>query len=276
VHYRVVVPERTLHAVLPAGEHPLAQAEVVLAVRCAPTRLRRTHHVLRAPLHDTLSNGVLELGAGECSGAVDIVPYLVRASTVAATPGYAHQRGARLAGARPWQVRVQPVPASAGRFLDVRYRSFEQDRGFAAVAHNVYRLDCDQDAPVLWINADHAKIAAVLDDRGSTGRKARLREVFYDLIAHGVWVQLFMRAASEVRELEDTTYAWQDGVLRQILPVVFATLRTHAERVSALRRLLADDLGLLLDRVDAALQARAELSTHMSSLAEELLERGGA
>jgi hypothetical protein len=116
----------------------------------------------------------------------------------------------------------------------------------------------------------------VLDDRGSTGRKARLREVFYDLIAHSVWVQLFLRAASDARELDETTYRWQDGVLRQLLPGIFPSSRSHGERVSALRALLADDLGLLLDRVDTVLQGRADLSTHMSVLADELLERGGA
>jgi hypothetical protein len=273
LHYRLVVPERTLLAVLPPGAH--AEAEVVFALRCTPTRLRRTHRVLSAPLQDRLQNGSFDLGADECMGVVDIVPYLIRASAVTAAPGYAHQRGARLASARAWQVRVLPAPPAAGRFLDVRYRSFKGDPGFIAARSNVYRLDCDQDAPVLWINADHDKIAAVLDDRGSTGRKARLREVFYDLIAHSVWMQLFMRAAADVRELDEATYAWQDGVLRQLLPGIFPAVRSHGERLSSLRTLIADDVGLLLDRVDTVLQGRADLSTHMSVLADELLEQGG-
>jgi hypothetical protein len=277
LRYRVVVPEETLRAALPPSEHGAPPAAVVLVVRCAQTRLRRSVRAMSPPIVALQAECVVDLRREECGSELEIAPFLVRARELSPPePGYASPREARLAGARPWQVRIQPARAPAGRFLDVRYRSFRQDAWLAAYQHNVYRLECDQDAPVLWINADHDKIAAVLDDRASVGRKARLREVFYDLIAHGVWTQLFMRAVADVRAGEEATYAWQEPVLRQLLPLMFASGRTYPERMRALQQLLDDDVGLLFERLDGALQMKSELGVHMGKLAEDLLERGGA
>lgn len=275
LRYRVGIPERTLRAVLPESEHGAPPAELVLVVRCAQTRLRRSVRAMSPPIVEAQAEGILDLRQDDCGGEIEITPFLLRGRAGTPVDGYAFRRGARLASARPWLLRIEPARAPSGRFLDVRYRSFGQDAWLAAFQRNLYRLECDQDAPVLWINADHDKIAAVLDERGTVGRKARLRDVFYDLIAHGVWTQLFVRAALDARPGREPSYGWQDAVLRLLLPLMFETHRTHEQRVHALGRLLADDVSLLLERLDAALQVKAELGAHMTALAEDLLERGG-
>jgi hypothetical protein len=281
VHYRVSVPERTLKSVLPPNERASRPAALLLTMRCAATRLRRGLRIALAPRGGHALDGALVIERDECEGQLELVPYLVRETAGGAAAGYARRPGERLASARPWLVRMQAAASVSGKFLDVRYRSFKEDALLATFQDNVYRLECDQDAPVLWINADHDKVAAVLDERATTGRKARLRDVFYDLIAQGVWSQLFVRAVSDLHASEheseqhaESAYGWQDGVLREVLPFMFPASPGHAERVRELLRLRNDDLALLIDRLDAALQAKGQLAGHMNSLAEELLEPG--
>ncbi|HMI91186.1 MAG TPA: hypothetical protein VK509_07470 [Polyangiales bacterium] len=277
VHYRVSVPERTLKAVLPPSDRASRPAALLLIMRCPSTRLRRGLRIALAPRGGHAIDGALVIERDECEGTLELMPYLVRETAGGPAPGYARRPGERLASARPWLLRVHAAPSISGKFLDVRYRSFKEDALLASFQDNVYRLECDQDAPVLWINADHDKLSAVLDERATTGKKARLRDVFYDLVAQGVWSQLFVRAVSDLDESEEqaeSTYGWQDGVLREVLPFMFPASPSHAERVRELLRLRKDDLALLIDRLDAALQAKSQLAAHMSSLAEELLEAG--
>ena len=285
VHYRVSVPERTLKAVLPPSDRAARPAALVLTLRCQATRLRRGMRIALAPRGGHAIDGALMIERDECEGQLELVPYLVR-ETAGAAPGYARRPGDRLASARPWLVRMQGARSVSGKFLDVRYRSFKDDALLIAFQENVYRLDCDQEAPVLWINADHDNVAAVLDERATTGKRARLRDVFYDLVAQGVWTQLFVRAVSDLDEQEDghegereepaaeSTYGWQQGVLREVLPFMFPGSASHELRVRELLRLRKDDMALLIERLDAALQAKGQLATHMTSLADELLEVG--
>ena len=63
-------------------------------------------------------------------------------------------------------------------------------------------------------------------------------------------------------------------MLREVLPLMFPTALSHGERVHELLRLRHDDMALLIDRLDGALQAKAQLAGHMTSLADELLEAG--
>jgi hypothetical protein len=277
VHYRVSVPERTIKSVLPPNDRASRPAALLLTMRCAATRLRRGLRIALAPRGGNSLDGALVIERDECEAKLELVPYLVRETAGTPAPGYARRPGERLASARPWLVRVQSAEVPSGKFLEVRYRSFKDDALLAAHQDNVYRLECDQDAPVLWINADHDKVAAVLDERATTGKKARLRDVYYDLVAQGVWTQLFMRAASDLDASDEeaqSTYRWQEGVLREVLPFMFPGAPSHGERVHELLRLRHDDMALLIDRLDAALQAKAQLATHMTSLADELIEAG--
>ena len=275
VVYRVNVPASTLKNVLPPRDRSARPCALLLVVRCAATRMRRAQRIASAPRGGEPIEAALVLDRDECQGQLELLPFLVRETAAAPAPGYAIRPGERLASARPWQLRMHAMAPVRGKFLDVRYRSFKEDAILAAHQDNVYRLECDQEEPVLWINADHDKIAAVLDDRATTGRKARLRDVYFDLIAQGVWSQLFTRAASDLDAADhaaESRYGWQDGVLREVLPFMFPLATTYEARVHELMRLRADDVALLLERLDAALQAKGQLAGHLSTLAEELIE----
>jgi hypothetical protein len=143
-------------------------------------------------------------------------------------------------------------------------------------ADTLYRLECHQEGPILWLNSDHQTIDQILATQASAGRRAGLREVFFDQIAHAVWSQLFIKAvadteageAEEQGDLGEARYEWQQGVLAELLPAV---VPEEPDDDARLRRVLAeshDDLSLTLERLDTALQRRNELVKHMKRLIE--------
>ena len=275
VELELTVSEELLGAVLPPHERVSAPVAALVIVRCSDTKLRRGVVAEAPPGGVGVHVARVRVVHDEVRGGVELVPQLVRKRS-ARTPagGFASVEGARLARARPWEVRLEPERSPEGRFLDVRYRSFSDDAVLMAVGDNLYQLECDQEAPILWVNSDHARIAAILNDRATTGRRARLREVFFDVIAQGVWTQLFLRAAMDVVERDEVVYPWEDAVLRELLPLMYPGPRTHPARR---RRLVdsMDQLGIVgtVERLDSALQQKNELTRHMGRLIEETVER---
>jgi hypothetical protein len=275
VELQLTVTEELLGAVLPPHERVSAPIAALVVVRCSDTKLRRGV-VAEAP-----AGGVgvhvarVRVARDEVRGGIELVPQLVRKRS-ARTPsgGFASADGARLARARPWEIRLEPERSAEGRFLDVRYRSFSEDAVLLAVKDNLYQLECDQEAPILWVNADHTRIAAILNDRASTGRRARLREVFFDVIAQGVWTQLFLRAAMNLVERDELVYPWEDAVLRELLPLMYPGARTHPARRGRLVDSMVQ-LGIVgtVERLDSALQRKNDLTRHMGRLIEETVER---
>ncbi|MFW6023463.1 MAG: hypothetical protein ACOC9O_01845 [Myxococcota bacterium] len=269
------IGEDVLGRTLPPGDRPHGAAAWVL-VRCEDTRLR--HAVsLGVPSPRALPLcGRVRLERDAVHGVVELRPVLVRSEVgSAAEPGYANAPGMRLAGGRSWEVRVDQARPTQGKFLEVAYHSFREDPQLAPYAGSVHRLECDGDTPRLWINKDHPKITAIMDDRGSTGPRARMRDVFFDLVSHTVWTQLFVRAATHLDESGEAVHEWETSVLQQLLPVVYSRLRTHPQRVARLRRDLAEgEWTRLLQQLDAALQAKHEVARHMTRLIEETVEAG--
>jgi len=273
----VNVSTALLAAVVPPSEQRadgVTPVALLLVLRCAETRLRRPIWLSRGPLPAGCHRTDVAIDRHEVRRSAELHAYLVRAATAETpTAGYAWLAGARLADARTWDIRCEPRPVPPGRFLDVRYRSFREDEVLAPFHANVYHLELDDEQPVLWVNTDHGQLTPILSDKGSTGKRARLREVFYDLIAQGVWTQLFLRALDDLRSDGELTYDWEDTVLRELLPTMLPGHRSHAERLAALERAAErDGLPTLVGRLDAALQRRSEISRHMSRLVAETVE----
>lgn len=262
----VSVPEATLTHVLPTGA-PVSELEVAVVLRCPATLLRIGARVALPP-PGAVAPVELALVLDDLAGSAELVAYVVRA-TRGSAPGYAAQRGARVADSRAWELRVDRPREPRGEHLDVRYRRFSEDATIPARDRkNLYALDLDQPSPILWLNADHERVAAVLDSRGTVGRHARLREAIYDHVAHAVWTQLFLKAAGDYVRNEETTYPWQDAVLDLLLRDVFPSVRRASDRRDELATAW-DDLPSLLARLDAGLQRRNDLALHLTRLVEE-------
>lgn len=254
-------------AAIGEGEPPEA-FEIALVLRCPATFVRRAVTVELGVVGGTVERS-LALRRDDLSGSASLVAYLVRKRAHTARPALV--RGARLAESRAWEVRIDPPREHHGEYLDVRYKKFSEDETLPLRDRgNLYVLDVDQESPILWINADHQRVAGILDSRGVTGRAARLRESFFDHVAYAVWSQLFVKATTDLLASDDdeTTYPWQDVVLDALLGDVFPEVKGGSARRRRLREWHAD-LPELWRRLDAALQRRNDLASHLAKLAEE-------
>jgi hypothetical protein len=266
---RLELPQETRDRVLAPGT-PADAIDVLVIVRSPSTFYRSAVRVSMRHAHAKVS---LVLERDQLAGLAELEAVVVR-TTDAEHGEHASARGVRIADSRTWQLRIDRVQEPRGEYLDIRYHSFSKEPTVPTRDHgNLYLLRLEQETPELWINADHERIATVLDSKGTVGRHARLREVAFDQVAHGVWTQLFVRAARDYVANEETSYAWQDAVLDLLLRDVFPELRSVAERRDRLAELWGE-LPLLLARLDAALQRRAGASAHLGKLIEDAGERG--
>jgi hypothetical protein len=265
----VLVPADVVRRVLPVQEREALSIPVLLALRCDETRLRKGFLDAGPGLEGGASSFVLALEHEELFGSAELQAFLVRGQE--ARPGqrgYARLKGARLATARAWTLSVDRRHRFEGRYLEIRYRRFAEDAVIPPHDRsNLYLLEHDQPWPILWINADHEAVTAVLDSRASVGGQARLREVIFDLVAAPVWTQLFLRAAGDVVGQGEAAYEWEERVLEVLLGDIYPALPAAARR----QALQEDwqDLPLLLSRLDAALQRRSQLCAHLGKLVEE-------
>ena len=267
---RLELPQETRERVLAPGT-PADAIDALVIVRSPSTFFRSA---VRVPMRSGRATLSLLLQRDQLAGLAELEAVVVRTTDAKRAEEHASARGIRIADSRTWQLRIDRVQEPRGEYLDIRYHPFSKEPTVPARDHgNLYLLRLEQETPELWINADHERIAAVFDSKGTVGRHARLREVAFDQVAHGVWTQLFMRAARDYVANEETSYAWQDAVLDLLLRDVFPELRSVAERRDRLAELWGE-LPWLLARLDAALQRRAGVSAHLSKLIEEGQDRG--
>lgn len=266
------VPQLLIEEVFPEGERECPPGRLVLVVRCPSSRVRRAHLVFDGPLRQRQHAATIRIQRNELYGAAELAPLLLRGAPGEATSmGYASSAGARVAGARPWEIRTDLLRPPGGQYLDVKYESFSR---FGAPQFpwpdNLYQLDCDTSAPTLWLNLDHEHVAEILDSKGTVGTRARMREVFFDHISHAVWTRLFLKAAHDVLEADEPPFDWEDAVLDQFLPLIYVDHTTRMSRVEALRDDFSEgDVNAVLERLDAALQRRHEVAKHMTKLVED-------
>ena len=248
--------------VFPEDERRQPPGKGLISLRCEATRWRR------AVACNPDGTAKVVLRRADVWGTVELKPLWIRTLTRDPIPGYAHVAGAKLAEGRAWSVRVDRQRDAAGRFLDTRYQRFSEDVELAVHADTLFRLQLG-DQPILWINADHERVQRALDDRGTRGPRARVRDAVFDLIAQSVWTQLFVQAATDLAAGEGLVWGWEHSVLRELLPSL-STKRTHAARMEALEeRLSRDELPDVLVELASVLQRRHQLAQHLTKLAEE-------
>lgn len=274
VRMSVNLDARLLAEVFPDDERAAPQGRLIVLVTCPPTRLRRGLTLVDGPLAPGVHRAEIELPIRDVQGTVEMVPVLVRAFDRAdVDDGFGVTAQSRLASGRPVELRVDAARPPNGEYLDTRYESFrEQGPPQFPRPDALHQLDCDGDAPVLWLNLDHAHVHAVLDSVGSVGRVARMRDVVFAQIGQAVWTRLFWRAARSVQRVGETVHEWEEAVLARLLPRVYPDSPDHESRLAALRADLdGDQDDAVLARLDGALQDMLELARSTTALAEELV-----
>jgi hypothetical protein len=262
-----VVPASVCAEVVPGAPSP-NDVEVLVVIQCPSTLWRRGTPVavnrFDAPLSFDIS-----LARDDLAGSARIRGYLIRRTQGSRQRGFASVRGTRVADSGEWDLRIDLKREARGDYLDVRYRRFSEDRMIPVRDRkNLYFLQLDVDSPILWLNADHQSICGILDSQGTVGRQARLREALFDQITYAVWTQLFLQAARNYVELEDFAHEWEEPVLDLVLKDAYPEVKSASER----RDHLGDDWRdptQVLRRLDAALQRREGLVTHLEKLIRE-------
>ena len=265
----IEVPRKVIEAVFPEVEREAPPAQLILAIRCPKTRLRRTVAVAGSPRAATSIEATVTLERAELRGSVEIVPFLIRTEAARSDePGFASAVGAQVASARSWEVRVDRLRPPAGNYIEVSYVSFkEHGPPQFRFPDNLYQLTSDKATPTLWLNTDHPHIVEVLDSKGTFGVRARIREVLFDTISHSVWTRLFLKAASDARGGDDVPFEWEDAVLETFLPKLYPESKGKSSQLEALRdELEGGDLAQVLDRLDEILQHRFEIAIHANKL----------
>lgn len=265
------VVNRVLSRPTGRARHPV---QYLVAIRCESTLLR--HGVLVEPASSALDIPTevgIEIERREVRDSVEFVPFLVRETTDdSVETGFARRRGERIVDGRHWEVRVDRMERRRSRHLDIRYIKFSDHERFRELTDRVYILEADTEKPTLWLNRDHPRIVQVLDSGGTRGGSARVRDVFFDMISHGVWLQLFMRAAAGINDNGESSFEWHRGVIDEFAPELFPEYDDEG-RIEQIRRRI-DDPGQaaeMLRDVDLQLQANHKLARHMTRLVDEVV-----
>ena len=261
----VDLPALTRARVIPSDE--LNSLSVVIGIRCDSTRSRVGITLPVGGAESVMHR--LTLSRGDVSGSVEISAHLIRSQrSTRPAEGFATARGAILADARPWEIRIDRQRAIAGVFLDVRYRSFRDDPVVpASDKQNLYRLELDGDVPTLWLNSDLPAAVGVLDSRAQSGGQAALREVAFDLVTPSVWTQLAFHSIPRVAELGSDAPEWERAVVERIGQLLYGKVSFEVA-TDRLREALREPV-TLLGRLDAALQRQHELGRHLERLSED-------
>lgn len=265
----VSMDEEVLSRVIPEQERGKPPVHCVLALHEPRTRLRRS--VLVVLDGEGRAEVDLRLDRHEVAAPVSLTPWLVRSEAGPFVPGHANEVGHRLATGRTFTVSPYAPHVRPGQFLDVQYKSFQDDPNLRHQAYRVYYLDVAADVPALFVNSDNPEVVEALDAKGQTGIKARLREVFYDVLSVGVWTQLFLCSVEALSEEGEARHPWQTGVLAELLPKMFPRVRNQHLRIAELLAVREDDhaLSLLSGLCDQALQQQLDLAKHMQRLVQE-------
>lgn len=107
----------------------------------------------------------------------------------------------RLAWSPVVTVRLDPPVAQQGGSIRVRWESFSRSpTSLARKNHprNLFDIDVVHDVPEIVLNEDIEYARHVLDSRGTTGVRARIRNATNYMIAHQCWTSLLAIAITEL------------------------------------------------------------------------------
>jgi len=267
VQGKVSINDGVLKDVLPPNEREKPPIAISIALRCSETYLRQN-----------FCEGSFEVGEkidfeipverSDVRNTVDIVAGLVRTAEAdhIVEDGYAAFNGAVLSDCRKWEIRVDPPELPAGKFLDIRYKSFKEKQ-------KLFKLESDFENPILWLNGDYTDIARILNSKATRGMEARIRDVFFDMISHQVWTQLLLRAGQDITEDEEVRYEWEHAVLNELLTILFPDAEEQEAMLEFRDFVHKNDVPSLIEMVDDVVQAKLDLPKQMTALITEALRQ---
>ena len=269
----IEVPEAVVENVFPAEERENPPAKLYVTIRCHDTIYRDRVMVSAEPTPAGTHDVAVDLEWSNLRGKVEVRPYLVRTAPGADDSEYASKPNVRLADGEIHSILIDSWERDEEAFIDGEEASFSDSPNLPD-GEKLYYLDFRKESdPKLWVNADHPRIADVLQSHGSVGAEPRMRDVILDQISYSVWTQLIMRTASAVDPDGEVAYEWQQTVIdsfgRKLYDVTDST-----DAALRLRDEIADTQRLphLLERIDRELQEFIDPQSQLINLMEEGLQ----
>lgn len=267
---RLELPEHTVDAVFPSEDRESPPATLYLTIRCHETIYRDRHVVESNPMGGEVYDVQVKLHKDDLRGTVELRPYLIRSADCDGDGRFASEKNFRVASGDRYELVIDRWGDDEPAAIDGENVSFSQTPHLPD-GEKLYYLDFrNEKRPKLWINADHPRIADVLQSRGSVGAEARMRDVILDQASYGVWSQLLVRAGSAINENGNVEYEWQRTVLETFVRNLYDT-DDLPEAIHRFRKDLndSDSLPHLMERIDRELQEYIDHRTQLINLMEE-------
>lgn len=273
----ITIPTDVYDHVIPEVERsgdPPTRLNVV--IRCSDAVLRTAYEV-------TPSAGPgeydfrLELAEDRLYGTAELSPVLTRRKPFPGdTDTYADRLGHRVAWAPNTdlaRVIVNETDDLYGLFAPKR-RRFSEDDNFPPEDHLVHVVLEGEDAPQLFVNADHEEVVQLLDIRGNRSHQAKLKQVAYDLIEAEVWPQLIATTARDLDETGEPRADWQWDVLRQVAEPIYGPEVDVREAGIRLREDVTspDDVASLQADIEDFVQSKIDSPSDLQAVFEALRE----
>ena len=180
---------------------------------------------------------------------------------------YARYPGQRLAEGETWTIKTDHT-RSTRNFLNPETKNFSEHDYLPGEDHLIF-LDLDRGTPALYLNGDHERIIAALDNDSNQGWEGSIREVAYDTIEAEIWPQLLLEAASDITGDYDGPEAeWKQGVIEKFRERLYGEETSYEEAVQNLYEDVSspERLPQLMQRLDHAIQTRNDAPTHLNKL----------
>lgn len=229
---RVLAQPTVLERLIPNGTTLEDSTEMVTAVSCASTKLRRRVFLTRDSDHPGEWYGSLDLCCEDVADVLEVSPLLTRKTLLpeaASDPDgmpLATQPGAILAFGEPIQVLVdEPKNDQSGSFK-ITWEDFSESTNEWRRTHDkeMFFIEADED-PQVFLNSKHDLLKQTLMKKRPSGSEATIRNSLMTYIAHTTWSTLFLASIADCRYEDDQDVMWpQDAikvkVLKRLLPLL--------------------------------------------------------
>ena len=206
-------------------------------------------------------------------GKVGLKPYLIRTSSQNKSEEHAGHAGARLASARKWTLILDKEEGVTAGHMEIKYENFSELPSTGNCEDCLYHLNLEvASEPMLYINKEHEKIRQVLDNKGTRGSYARLREVLFDHISIEVMIKLLLKAAGDIDEEGEVRYDWESEVLDPFIKEQYPEFDLYEARNHLKKYYWKEEGGVLelLNEIQLYNQKTYKLKTHIEKLIGEI------
>lgn len=251
--------------------------EFVVVARCPRTSVRKA--VYRGDVEETKDGKITvepELETKNYRGKITVKPYVVRTSTRDRDNAlYASLKGSKLATGKEWEIRFDLTDDVAFKGLEPEWEDFSKS-DFPAHEDMLYHLDTGV-KPTLYLNDSSSEVKAVFHSKGTRGKDARMRDVFFTSIVIPVHIELIFDALEGLdREMLEFEYDWQEGILMSLIDDMLKHRDISGEdaKLEEITDIYDAERGSkrMASRVQRAIQIEREPVEVMENLVEEVRE----